>query len=96
MKKQAQQKLHQALQIFEDTVKHNDNGERYEIGLPWKQNIQLPKNYFLAKAQLRSLEKRLNEDRQFADTYNSLIQNDIVKSYLEETNREPSSTCNQL
>ena len=94
MKEQAQQKLHQALKIFEDTVKQN--GERYEIGLPWKQNIQLPKNYFLAKAQLRSLEKRLNEDRQFADTYNSLIQNNIVKSYVAETNREPSSTCNQL
>ena len=83
-----------ALQIFEDTVKHN--GERYEIGLPWKQNIQLPNNYFLAKAQLRSLEKRLNEDRQLADTYNSLIQNNIVKGYVEETNREPSPTCNQL
>ena len=83
-----------ALQILEDAVKHS--GERYEIGLPWKQNIQLPNNYFLAKAQLRSLEKRLNEDRQLADTYNSLVQNDIVKGYVEETNREPSPTCNQL
>ena len=43
-----------ALQIFEDTVKHN--GKRYEIGLPWKQNIQLSNSYFLANAQLRSLE----------------------------------------
>ena len=77
-----------ALQIFEDTVKHN--GERYAIGLPWKQNVELPNNYFLAKAQLRSLVKRLNEDRQLADTYNTLIQNDIVKGYVEETNREPS------
>ena len=83
-----------ALQIFEDTVKHN--GERYEIGLPWKQNIQLPNNYFLAKAQLRSLEKRLNEDKQLADTYSSLIQNDIVKGHVEETDREPSPTCSQL
>ena len=83
-----------ALQIFEDTVKHN--GERYEIGLPWKQNIQLPDNYFLAKAQLRSLEKRLNEDKQLADTYSSLIQNDIEKGYVEETDREPSPTCSQL
>ena len=83
-----------ALQIFEDTVKHN--GERYEIGLPWKQNIQLPNNYFLAKTQLRSLEKRLNEDKQLADNYSSLIENDIVKSYLEETNRKPSPTCSQL
>ena len=83
-----------ALQISEDTVKQN--GERYEIGLPCRQNIQLPNNYFLAKAQLQSLEKRLTEDRQSADTYNSLIQNDIVKGYIEETNREPSPTCNHL
>ena len=79
---------------MEDTVKHN--GERYEIRLPWKQNIQLPKNYFLAKAKQRSLEERLNEDRQLADTYNSFIQNDVVKNYVEETNRETSPTCNQL
>ena len=63
-----------ALPIFEDTVKHN--GERYEIGLPWKQNMQLPNSYFPAKLQLRLLEKRLNEDRQLADTYNSLIDSD--------------------
>ena len=37
-----------ALQIFEGTIKHN--GERYEIGLPWKPNLHLPNNYFLAKA----------------------------------------------
>ena len=83
-----------ALKIFEDTVKHN--GERYEIGLPWKQNIQLSNNYFLAKAQLRSLEKRLNEDKQLANTHSSLIENDIVKGYVEETDRKPSSTCSQL
>ena len=66
-----------ALPISEDTVK--DNGEKYEIGLPWKQNMLLPNNYFPAKAQLRLLEKRLNEDRQLADTYNSLNQNDILR-----------------
>ena len=58
--------------------------------------MQLPNNYFLAKTQLRSLEKRLKEDRQLADTYNSLVQTDILKSYVEEKNREPSQTCNQL
>ena len=82
-----------ALQIFEETVKHN--GERYEFGLPWKQNIQLPNNYFLAKAQLRSSEKRLNEDRQLADTYNSLIQNEIVKVTLRrQTENLPQHATN--
>ena len=42
------------------------------------------------------MEKRLNEDRQLAEAYNSLIQNDIKKGYVEETNREPSPTRNQL
>ncbi|XP_075265931.1 uncharacterized protein LOC142358417 [Convolutriloba macropyga] len=69
-----------ALQIFEDTVKHN--GERFEIGLPWKDKVELPNNYFLLRTQLRSLEKRLNQDKQLAYTYNSLIQNDILKVTL--------------
>ena len=33
--------------------------EKYEIELPWKQNIQLPSCLFPAKAQIRSLKKRL-------------------------------------
>ena len=62
-----------ALQTFEDEVK--DNGERYETGLPWK-------NYL---TELRSLAKHLNEDKQIAPTNHRLIQNDIVKCYIQET-----------
>ena len=42
------------------------------------------------------MEKRLNEDKHLADTYSSLIQNDIVKGYVEETDRKPSPNCSQL
>ena len=42
------------------------------------------------------MKKCLNKYRQIADTYNKLIQNDIVKRCVEETDREPSPTCRQL
>ena len=38
------------------------NGFRYEMGLPWKDDNKLPNNYFLAKAQLQSLENRLQQE----------------------------------
>ena len=34
------------LQILQDTCRHN--GERYEIGLPWKRDTPLPNNYLAA------------------------------------------------
>ena len=43
-----------ALETLKRTTCHN--GSRYEIGLPWKDDTKLPNNYFLAKAQLQSLE----------------------------------------
>ena len=38
------------------TCRHN--GERYENGLPWKTDVNLPNNYYAALNRLRSLEKR--------------------------------------
>ena len=46
----------EALQTLERTCRHN--GERYEIGLPWKTDVQLPNNYYAALNRVRSLKKR--------------------------------------
>ena len=46
----------EALQILEKTCRHN--GERYEIGLAWKTDVNLPNNYYAALNRVRSLEKR--------------------------------------
>ena len=50
----------EALQILQDTCRHN--GERYEIGLPWKHDTPLSNIYFAALSQLRSLEIRFREN----------------------------------
>ena len=45
----------EALRILNETCHHN--GERYEIGLPWKSSATLPNNYFAAVNQAGSFEK---------------------------------------
>ena len=44
-----------AVQILQDTIHHI--GDRYEIGLLWKQDSKLENNYPVAKAQLDSLQR---------------------------------------
>ena len=51
----------EALQIFQDTCRHN--GEKYDIGLPWKRDTPLPNSYFAALSQLRSLENASENTR---------------------------------
>ena len=46
-----------AIRILENTIHHT--GENYEIGLPWKNETQLQNNYYLARNQLKSLDRRL-------------------------------------
>ena len=42
----------EAVSILNDTIRHI--GNRYQIRLPWKKNVTLPNNYFMAKVQSRS------------------------------------------
>ena len=49
-----------AAQTMENSICHN--GERYQIGLPWKPVKKLQNNYFSAISQLKSLQKRLQND----------------------------------
>ena len=66
-----------ALKTLKKTTCHN--GARYEIGLPWKDDTKLPNNYFLAKAQLQSLENRLQKESALFCRYNQTIEADIEK-----------------
>ena len=70
-----------ALDIFETTIRHN--GTRYEIGLLWKNNVQLQNNYPVAKAQLSSLQRRLSKDHQLSVLYDATLQTDIEKGYVK-------------
>ena len=70
-----------ALDFFEKTIRHN--GTRYEIGLLWKNNVQLQNNYPVAKAQLSSLQRRLSKDHQLSVLYDATLQTDIEKGYVK-------------
>ena len=83
-----------ALETLKRTTCHN--GSRYEIGLPWKDDTKLPNNYFLAKAQLQSLENRLQQEPDLFLRYNQTIEADIEKSFVEETQRQPNFMNSQL
>ena len=50
----------EALDIMKKTITYN--GERYEIGLPWRKPLRIENNYFAALSQLKSLHKRLSND----------------------------------
>ncbi|XP_075253255.1 uncharacterized protein LOC142345059 [Convolutriloba macropyga] len=83
-----------ALETLKRTTCHN--GSRYEIGLPWKDDTKLPNNYFPAKAQLQSLENRLQQEPDLFCRYNQTIEADIENGFVEETQRQPSFMNSQL
>ena len=67
-----------AMEMFNDSC-HKD-GDRYVIGLPWKQDpAQLPNNRVVAERRLSSLERGLAKDPVKAELYDS-----VVKQYLEK------------
>ena len=70
----------EALSILNDTIKHI--GDRYQIGLPWKKDITLPNNYFMAKVQWHALQQRLERDTNLRDRYEETIKKDLDKNYI--------------
>ena len=70
-----------AVQILQDTIHHI--GDRYEIGLLWKQDSKLENNYPVAKAQLDSLQRRLNKDIELKQLYEKTLEKDLEKGYVK-------------
>ena len=70
----------EALQILEKTCRHN--GERYEIGLPWQTNVNLPNNYYAALNRVRSLEKRLTRNPELKKKFDEILTTDLQKQYV--------------
>ena len=66
---------------MENSICHN--GERYQIGLPWKPVKKLQNNYFSAVSQLKSLQKRLQNDPGLNQKYNQTLQTDLDKNFVK-------------
>ena len=71
-----------ALKRLNDTVRHT--GERYEIGLLWKEKVSLENNYPVAKAQNQSLEKKLSKDQLQKEMYQKTFETDIEKGFVKQ------------
>ena len=69
-----------ALKTLVETTYHN--GKRYEIGLPWRENVTLPNIYFMARVQWQALQKRLERDNQLKQRYMTTIFDDMDKGYI--------------
>ena len=70
----------EALFILNDTIKHI--GDRYQIGPPWKKDIKLPNNYFMAKVQWNALQQRLERDTNLRERYDEMIKKDLDEKYI--------------
>ena len=70
-----------AVQTMENSICHN--GERYQIDLHWKPVKKLQNNYFSAVSQLKSLQKRLQNDPGLNQKYNQTLQADLDKNVVK-------------
>ena len=55
---------------------------RYQIGLLWKENVDLPNNRWVAERQLSGLEQRLEKDSNLKQLYQKTIDDDLAKGYI--------------
>ncbi|XP_063625638.1 uncharacterized protein LOC134797347 [Cydia splendana] len=75
-----------AVEILDATTTRLPTG-RYEVGLPWCDNIRcVPDSYPQALTRFLSLERRMIREPAFADAYKKFIDNMIAKNYAEECN----------
>ena len=70
-----------AVQTMENSICHN--GERYQIALPWKPVKKFQNNYFSAVSQLKSLQKRLQNDPGLNQKYNQTLQTNLDKNCVK-------------
>ena len=58
------------------------DGPRYQVILLWEKNKTMPNNNVVAKAQHRSLHRRLQKEKLTMQLYDKLLSTDIDKNYL--------------
>ena len=70
-----------AIKTLEQTTRFN--GERYEVGLLWREDeVKLPNNFYSAMGQLKSLERRLHKDETLKKRYQETIDTDVNAGYV--------------
>ena len=74
------------------------NGERYEVGLLWREEeVKLPNNFYSAMGQLKSLERRLQKDETLRRRYQVTIDTGVNAGYVRKVDHtELNETRNRL
>ena len=72
-----------ATKTLEQTTRFN--GERYEVGLLWREEeMKLPNNFYSAMGQLKSLERRLQKDETLRMRYQGSIDTDVNAGHVRK------------
>ena len=75
--------IDEIIDIFHSNIRQN--GRRYQVSWPWKLcKSELPNNYLLAEASLKSLVNNLQKDEATMQRYNEIIQKLIVDDIVED------------
>ena len=75
-----------AIKTLEQTTQFN--GERYEVGLLWREDeVKLPNNFYSAMGQLKSLERRLQKDEALKKRYQETIDTDVNAGYVRKVDQ---------
>ena len=69
-----------ALKTLHDTIRFVAN--RYEVGLLWKPNAELPNNFAAALQQYKKSKQRLMHDPVTHDLYSATIEKDLQCGYI--------------
>ncbi|XP_061724327.1 uncharacterized protein LOC133530432 [Cydia pomonella] len=87
-KKRENKEEQQAISILNDTAKLK-NG-RWEVGLPWKNKEKFVESYSTAERRLKSVEKRLRSNEEYASRYRERIRHLFENDYARELKPEES------
>ncbi|XP_063366074.1 uncharacterized protein LOC134654552 [Cydia amplana] len=87
-KKRENKEEQHAISILNDTAKLK-NG-RWEVGLPWKSEEKLVESYSTAERRLKSVEKRLRSNEEYASRYRERIRHLFENDYAREVKPEES------
>ena len=75
---------------FSDTVVFKENSGRYQVNLPWRENMGvLSDNYSLCHKRLTNQLKRFCHDSELFERYNSVMADHIVQGILEPVKATP-------
>ena len=70
-----------AKRLFHESILFQDG--RYQVGLPWKANHDLPDNYQLAKGRLTTLLRRFRREPETYEKYNHVLREQLKTGIIE-------------